>query len=235
MGLNSPLVQVASDEDRGLYFIISEPGKPPVRVAFEFKERNLIGNRSDLLARAIGYKAKNKENEAPSLRVLDATAGLCRDAFHMASLGCEVLALEENAMLFEVLSFHIGKLVADYKLSIKHYESKKFMREYLESASKPLQKFDVVYLDPMFPEKKKTAKSGKESILLKLLAPISKSENEMELFKLARAVAARRVVVKRPLHAPSLSLGDKMIKPTAQFKGKSVRYDVYISALTSSS
>ena len=45
------------------------------------------------------------------------------------------------------------------------------------------------------------------------------------LLALARARARRRVVVKRPLHAPTLAPDTSLV-----FKGRAVRFDVYLIA-----
>ncbi len=86
----------------------------------------------------------------------------------------------------------------------------------------------MIYLDPMFPEKKKSAKSGKESILLKCLAAQTTEDEEGRLLDVALQVA-KRVVVKRPRLAPTLkSSSKKFLRPTMQYEGKAVRYDVYV-------
>ena len=227
--MKTPALKVQIDSDGcGLHFLILEESQKPIRVDVDFSKRNKIGLKSDLLARAIGYRASQKD-EGQKLRIVDATAGLCRDSFHMASLGCHVLALEENKMLYRVVSDQISRLSDECHLKIENTEAKKYFKNWLANFSAENKNVDVVYLDPMFPEKRKSAKSGKESILLKLLAPIVSSEQETELLDLALQVATKRVVVKRPLSAPSLKpTHKKYLKPNIQFEGKAVRYDVYV-------
>ena len=200
------------ESDEGPYFRMTE-GTSRSFVRIDFSPRRQIGIKSDLLARAIGYK-KN----APAQCVLDATAGLCRDSFHMACLGCKVVALETNEMIFQVVSKHVERLPEKYDLSLVQANA----QSYIPNLETPSQ-FDVIYLDPMFPEKKKSARSGKESELLKALAPICSIEEEVRLVQAALDHASQRVVVKRPLYAPAI-----LPRPDIQFKGKAVRYDVYL-------
>jgi 16S rRNA (guanine1516-N2)-methyltransferase len=80
---------------------------------------------------------------------------------------------------------------------------------------------DVIYLDPMFPPKRRrSAAVSKELRLLRLLA--GEDSDAHELFEVARRVARQRVVVKRPDHALPLAP-----RPTVSYGGKLVRYDVY--------
>lgn len=206
-------VTIATD-DLGPYFQMSIEGRQ-VKIRPEFNTRHKIGLRTDLLAKAVGYKKNQK------LKVIDATAGLCRDADHLASLGCEVIAIESHPQIYQVVNHYVNQTAAEgssiqllNKNSIEHLQK-------LASQDKP----DVVYLDPMFPVKSKSAKSGKESELLKNLAPIASHEDEHALFKSALRAALKRVVVKRPLHAPTIV---DLPQPSYQVKGKAVRYDVYL-------
>jgi hypothetical protein len=96
---------------------------------------------------------------------------------------------------------------------------------------------DVVYLDPMFPgaAARKTAERKPLRVLRRLVGDDS---DAAELFHWALHVARKRVVVKRPMKAPSLGVGwvervsernpPSSIDPDIVFKGKGVRYDVYV-------
>jgi 16S rRNA (guanine1516-N2)-methyltransferase len=79
----------------------------------------------------------------------------------------------------------------------------------------------VIYLDPMFPERKKSAAVKKEMIHLQQI--VGEDRDSDQLFEAALAAGAHRVVVKRSRHAPHLS-GQK---PPLVFEGKSCRFDVY--------
>ena len=85
---------------------------------------------------------------------------------------------------------------------------------------------DVVYLDPMFPERTKSAAVKKKFQLLHHLeAPCA---NEEELVRAALAAHPRKVVIKRPVKGPNLA----DIKPAYSLAGKAVRYDVLVPAST---
>ena len=81
---------------------------------------------------------------------------------------------------------------------------------------------DVVYLDPMFPPRKKSALPKKEPRILRRL--VGEGPDAGELLDIARRVARRRVVVKRTPHAPPLAPA-----PTMSYEGKIARYDVYVT------
>ena len=86
-----------------------------------------------------------------------------------------------------------------------------------------MNQVDVIYLDPMFPERKKSALVKKEMRLFKRLA--GEDNDADQLLKSALASSASRVVVKRPKGAPVLA----SLKPTHEIKAKKFRYDVYLN------
>ena len=82
---------------------------------------------------------------------------------------------------------------------------------------------DVVYIDPMYPEKKGSARVKKEMLALQqLLGPDTDS---LSLFHNAMQTASRRVVIKRPKHANWLH--DQ--KPDTAIESKNTRYDIYVT------
>ncbi|WP_265575736.1 class I SAM-dependent methyltransferase [Chitinibacter fontanus] len=85
-----------------------------------------------------------------------------------------------------------------------------------------MQEFDVVYLDPMFPEPGKRAKSKKEMAAFQTL--IGGDEDADALLPPARQIALKRVTVKRPRHAPHLA----GCKPDFALEGESTRFDGYL-------
>ena len=93
--------------------------------------------------------------------------------------------------------------------------------DYLQSPEAELLSTDVVYLDPMFPERKKSAKVKKE--MQAFHGIVGGDQDADSLLALALKVANYRVVVKRPAGAKHLA--DK--KPSYSLEGKSTRYDIY--------
>ena len=86
------------------------------------------------------------------------------------------------------------------------------------------KQFDVVYLDPMFPERRKSAKVKKDMAALQQL--LGHQTDGAELLDYAKLLAKKRVVVKRAKLSPHLGPG----KPDIVLKGSSSRYDVYLIA-----
>ena len=82
---------------------------------------------------------------------------------------------------------------------------------------------DVIYLDPMFPEKTKSAQVKKE---MQFFHDIVGSDTDSEaLFLKALSKAEKRIVVKRPRLAETIT---KQLKADFVISGKSTRYDVYL-------
>ena len=81
---------------------------------------------------------------------------------------------------------------------------------------------DVVFLDPMFPERRKRGATNKKLQLFQRLE--RPCENERALMDAALAARPRKVVVKRPLKGPHLG----GVKPSSSLTGKVVRYDIVI-------
>jgi 16S rRNA (guanine1516-N2)-methyltransferase len=163
--------------------------------------------------------------------VLDATAGLGQDAASLAFLGIEVTALEQSRIVHALLEDGIKRALAaagelgealKTHLTVRCADARHFLRMQGGERSKIL---DVIYLDPMFREKKR-ARSRKEMQHLQELLPEQNPAELDELFRLALGVAGKRVVVKRPLHAPELAENPP---PSHTLKGKSVRFDVYLT------
>ena len=80
---------------------------------------------------------------------------------------------------------------------------------------------DVIYIDPMFPERKKSALVKKDMQILQRLH--GEDDNAAELLENALLFAKKRVVVKRPIQAETVS--EK--KPNTCIKSKKTRYDIY--------
>jgi 16S rRNA (guanine1516-N2)-methyltransferase len=216
-------VKIRRDEAGPYFEFIADDNKKPIAIRVEFAERKNIGGRADLLARAIGF-SKNKD-----LHVFDANAGLCRDSFHFYCLGCRVTAIEKNPDVYSVVYEHLKQFVDDSRFQLHKGDALSLMPVFAKK-----EVYDIVYLDPIFQEKKKSAKPSKESQLLRELVAPPSAGDEFELLKVALQSAQGRVVVKRALHAPTLcesfegqTLSD-LVLTQHSITGKAVRYDVYI-------
>lgn len=179
------------------------------------------GGVGQALAKAAGVSANFKP------AIVDLTAGLGRDAFVLASLGSQMILTERSkvvaALLFdglvrlqkEALNDDVLKPVAE-RLTFYELEGKTWLKS-LEKSIQP----DVIYLDPMFPERSKTARVKKEMAIFSGL--VGDDTDADELLEPALDTARYRVVVKRPRRAPPLG----GIKPGFYIGGKTTRFDVY--------
>ncbi|SET34552.1 class I SAM-dependent methyltransferase [Thorsellia anophelis] len=204
-----------------------EPKQGPVYVDFVegvLKHRRQFGGgRGEAVAKACGIKG----NYLPS--IIDATAGLGRDAFVLASLGCEVKLLERHPVVAALLEdgltrayqdSHIGDWMQVRMQQIIPTEGIKESQTLLTT----LQPADVVYLDPMYPHpehKKQTALVKKEMRVFQYL--VGADVDADTLLPPALALAKKRVVVKRADYAPVLN-GQS---PQGFVKTKNHRFDIY--------
>ena len=168
---------------------------------------------TELLARAVGTRQ--------GLKVLDCTAGLGREGFLLAHLGCDVTLIERSKVIYTLLLDALNWASFDPDLKkvvdrISLYQSD--AKEYLYRHSS----WDVIYIDPMFPDKKKTSlPKGDMQYLQRFL---SKEKNDVSLLKSAFRCKFRRLVVKRPLKTR-----DKEIrKADRSIQNDKIRFDIYI-------
>lgn len=175
------------------------------------------------IAKAVGIKGNFKP------RVLDATAGLGGDSFIIASLGCEVDMLERSLIVFELLKDGLERANEDSEAQeiinrmhlINNWDSIDFLQNLNESD----KIYDTIYLDPMFPESKKSRLVKKEMRVLSDM--VGKDLDAGKLLELALQKTKNRVVVKRPRKSPYVIDVEKL-KPSFQIIGKVIRYDVYV-------
>ncbi|MCF7981592.1 MAG: class I SAM-dependent methyltransferase [Pseudomonadales bacterium] len=175
--------------------------------------------KKELIAKAVGMKT----GYFPT--VIDATAGFGRDAFVLASLGCQVTLLEQNPIVALMLKSGLERAQLDPDtasiialMHLHEMEAVSFFRT-IERQNRP----EVIYLDPMFPVRKKSAKVKKDmQVLQQLLKPDDGGE---KLLVPALEKASKRVVVKRPRTAPNLA----DMRPQVCLKGKASRFDIYLT------
>ena len=158
-------------------------------------------------------------------RVLDATAGFGLDAYLLAGAGSTVILCERSKILHAMLADGMRRASCSAEERVRQTVARMHLHEgdSLSLMRAPWQaRPDVVYLDPMFPErKKKSAKVKKNMFLLQQL--LHGQEDAPGLLEEALTLALKRVVVKRPRHAPFLE--DRA--PGFTLEGKSSRFDVY--------
>ncbi len=197
-------------------------GERPLRVDFvtgstAFRKRS-ANQRHQLIARAIGL-------QKGTCTLFDATAGLGRDAFLFACLGCRVTAVERSPILWVLLRDGLARAAESNVMGLRAIIDRIALLQgdscdvlhNLRHEAKP----DVVYIDPMYPSSQKSALAKKEMRVCRRL--VGDDDDATALLAVARTVANRRVVVKRHRHAPPLA-------PDASvtYKGTIVRYDAYV-------
>jgi 16S rRNA (guanine1516-N2)-methyltransferase len=208
---------VIARRDGALEIAWTGRGKPgPVRVDFTgpMARRWRTTSRKQPLARSLGI-----HRALP--RVLDATAGLGRDAMTLAVLGCQVIAVERHQILAALLADGLRRAGEDRALAeavqrirLVTGDARAFMAD-LAGEERP----DCVFLDPMY-ARTGSAQVKKESQVLRALVP---AEDHGSLVAAAMSCARRRVVVKRHPHAPPPTG-----TPDHVVAGTRVRFHVYL-------
>lgn len=205
----------------GLQFVELGPEAPgPVRVDFvegAVAHRRLFGGGAgQMIAKAVGLQ--------PGVRptVLDATAGLGRDAFVLAELGCAVTLVERHPLIAALLEDGLRRAAADADVAPIVGRMRLLGADAIATMSGwQGEAPQVIYLDPMFPHRDKSALVKKEMRLFRPL--VGDDDDAPALLAAALALASHRVVVKRPRKAPAIAGA----KPGYVLEGKSSRYDIY--------
>lgn len=179
------------------------------------------GGKGQMIAKAVGLKSG-------ALSVLDCTAGLGRDAFVLASLGCGVTLLERIVPVVVLLEDALAQAKDFAALEDAALRQILGQMELVQADALSFLKAtdhgvaDVVYLDPMFPVRGKSALVKKEMQLFHHL--VGQDTDADGLLAVALEVAGSRVVVKRPRIAPRLAGPE----PNLVMEGKSNRFDIYL-------
>lgn len=185
--------------------------------------RKFGGGRGQSIAKAVGLK----QGVTPT--VVDGTAGLGRDAFVLASLGCKVIMVERHPVVAALLEDGLRRAYQDAdigpwmqaRMSLFHGSS---LNALADAANTSGTEIDVVYLDPMYPHREKSALVKKEMRVFQSL--VGADLDADGLLAPAMALATKRVVVKRPDYAEDLG----GVKPSSVIATKKNRFDVYVKA-----
>jgi 16S rRNA (guanine1516-N2)-methyltransferase len=184
--------------------VVSQPLLKPLSLDFNCARKN---KGKDPLLRAIGSSSRY---------VVDATAGWCRDAVHMAHSGLTVIAIEQNKIVMSLVCNALENLTdmtVRRRLTLLQGDSISMLGKFVNFP-------DVVYLDPMYPESPKSAATKKHLTVLRKLA--GDQNDNLALFNIAMQVAQQRVVIKRPHYSEPLAPGK-----VGQTQTKLVRFDIY--------
>ena len=209
---------VLEQSSEGLHLADTFVRQHPLLIDFssgKFNHRlRKVAIKRELIARAVGIKQDTT--------VLDCTAGLGRDAFLLASLGCHVTMIERSTVVALLLEDALNRALRDPDLSdiamrinLRFLDSRRYLSNMIEVP-------DTIFLDPMFSDRKKSANSkGEMQILQRFLG---RDTSIIELFDSAMNTQCRRVVIKRSLH-------DKLKLPreaTNILMGSSIRFDIFL-------
>jgi 16S rRNA (guanine1516-N2)-methyltransferase len=186
--------------------------------------RQFGGGKGQIIAKAIGVKGAYRPH------IVDLTAGLGKDGFVLATLGCEINLIERSPIVHALLADGLkrAELSADpeihdilQRMSLQNSQS----GDYLRQQEQPV---DVIYFDPMFPERAGKAEVNKSMKAFHSL--VGSDDDAGEILSLALTKAQYRVVVKRPRKAPAIHMQHPDLDlpaPNVVFEGKSTRFDVY--------
>jgi 16S rRNA (guanine1516-N2)-methyltransferase len=174
------------------------------------------GIRGELVAKAVNFK------KYPNANVLDITAGMGHDGFILATVGANIHFVERNPVVASMLADGLERA----KLNSQTAEAAERCKITFEDSERFLNRnktpVDIIHIDPMFPERKKSAQVKKSMSVFHQI--VGKDMDAGDLLKAARQFDCKKIIVKRPNAAPFL--GD--IKPSSQVKSKKHRYDVYL-------
>jgi 16S rRNA (guanine1516-N2)-methyltransferase len=171
--------------------------------------------KSGALAQALGRKTRT---------VVDATAGWGQDSLAIFRMGYEVLCIERSPIMAELLAdgfSRLGKL--DWMQQLALTPPQLLAGNAVDILEQLRVQPECIYLDPMFPPKRKKSALAKKAIMV-LRDLVGNDEDKEQLFAIAFKIAGKRVVVKSPEYAEPLGA-----TPNESFHGKLLRYDVYLT------
>jgi len=183
----------------------------------KYLHRFQYSGRNQNLIKAAGIK--NKKHMYPT--IIDATAGLAKDAFQLAALGCAIFLIERNLKIFKNLKNAFNNAKKNPKISSVIDRIFLIFGDSYQIIPY-LPRVDIIYLDPMFPRGKKKALSKKDSQYLH--NTVNLDNDAKKLLELSILYAKKRVFLKRP----KISSWISERKPTLQIIGKRNRFDIYL-------
>ena len=170
--------------------------------------------KTGALAQALGRKTKT---------VVDATAGWGQDSLALFRMGYDVTCIERSPIMAALLADGFARLSQlDWCRQLKLLPPKLIQGDAIDSLDKLTSLPDCIYLDPMFPPKRKKSALAKKAIMV-LRDLVGEDTDKDQLFTAALKATGKRVVVKSPDYAEPLGG-----KPSESFHGKLLRYDVYL-------
>jgi len=208
-----PILSQNSDYQIELYerklSLVHLKDKHHVFVDFDSKQlkfRSQAHLNAELVIKAVLGKKKQPTT------IMDCTAGFGKDSYLMSLTGSKINAYESNPLMFALLKDGLNRSQLE-NISLRKTDA---LRDLKTTECK------VIYIDPMYPMTKKTAKNNKHMSFLQAFVG-HQADMAVELFIQAKLSNAIKIVIKRPVKAGFVL--DK--KPTSQIVGKAARFDIY--------
>ena len=180
------------------------------------EQRSWPAPKQGPLANAIGRKTRT---------VIDATAGWGQDSLHIFRMGYEVLCIERSPAMAELLIDGFSRLAEqDWMRKLNLHPPRLLNGNAIDLLMNLESRPDCIYLDPMFPPKRKKSALARKSMMV-LRDLLGDDLDKEKLYAAALMATGKRVVVKSPDYAEPLGG-----KPNESFQGKLLRYDVYFKS-----
>ncbi|MBC7712878.1 MAG: class I SAM-dependent methyltransferase [Rhizobacter sp.] len=171
---------------------------------YQYHQRQNYALSKEPLAKALAIKGT-----AEKRMIWDTTCGTGKDSLLIQFFGARLTSFERNPAIYLLLKDALRRFPLDFNLVFGDASK-------LDIIVRP----EVIYYDPMYPSKKKSALARKEMRIFKDM--VGEDLDSNEFLEWAMKTATERVVVKRPLEANPIKE-----KPSASYVGKSTRYDMY--------
>jgi 16S rRNA (guanine1516-N2)-methyltransferase len=178
------------------------------------EQRSYPAPKEGAFAQAIGRKTKT---------VIDATTGWAQDSLYLFRMGYDVTCIERSPMMAELLTDGFARLAQESWVQKLALLPPILLQGNAIELLKNLEFTpDCIYVDPMFPPKRKKSALSKKTMTI-LQEVVGEDLDKTELFEAAFSATGKRVVVKSPDYAKPLGG-----KPSESFGSKLLRYDVYL-------
>ncbi len=172
---------------------------------YTYHKRQNYALSKEPLAKALAIKGPHEKRT-----IWDATCGTGKDSLLITFFGAQLTSFERNPSIYLLLKDALRRYPVNFHLVFG-------------DASKlpsPEIRPEIIYYDPMYPAKKKSALARKEMRIFKEV--VGEDLDSQEFLAWAMKTATDRVVIKRPLEALPVKEN-----PSASYVGKSTRYDMY--------
>jgi len=177
------------------------------------EQRSWPAPKQGALAQALGRKTRT---------VVDATTGWGQDSLHIFRMGYELVCMERSPVMAELLIDAFNRLAEQDWMQKLNLQPPRLLEGNAIALLTTLEnQADCIYLDPMFPPKRKKSALARKSMRI-LHDLLGDDQDKEQLFAAALTAAGKRIVVKSPDYAEPLGG-----KPNESFQGKLLRYDVY--------